>query len=956
MGYLGITPLEYQFRDGANSHSHLGETISKWAGIGSRGALESEAAVKDIVEQPLSLNGDDLDFIENSLGNISTLRFFTHHTKRLDWLHWIEEKDPFKRLFSENVVPTESDWQLATWFARAFVCKHPDSALAVVRRKGGTITRVLWAAIAASFHTERADTSVVRKWVPLLIRYPTPAIGGDYLEYTLHRSIYPDDATSALLLFEYLTRPDVILEERFWPPPEENPGEEGVDVEVTTEADDTWVPGAWTSFFKPNLEFFFNKLLWIVTSHLQQAHLLLEAYEKVHQNWDPLSARRGLIESSGQGTPEKGIGILIDIARDLLEWAVINDDQSAEFLIHSWFASEVRILKRLAIFGVLKSGWDSDRKVNWILRNQLINAPGYKHELFLVLENAYRHASPANHEKVVARISITSEGEDTDPYEQFNLLYWLAKNAPDCELTQARLAEIQQAYPQFAAREHPDMDSWIGPVTSVELHSELTVEEILSKTAEELIDFVSTYEGSSVNPFRGESTAGLLKKITIAVTRDFEWSIGLAKSIAQKEQWDSDIWKSIVDGWQVSLKGEQWARVLEFLASHEELIGSALYNLSNLLKDGVEKPDRAIPGELVEQSLLVGQKLWEHCVASQNNRVQDAKDWLFLAINHPAGSIATFFLHTLSAQRAKTGKQWSGIPVAYKHVFSSMVSGDTYPAELARVVLASQLLFLFSSDEEWTVKFVVPLLNWSTDLRRALQAWHGFLVWGKWNESLLTYLMPCYEQAFTAVHSSFGELRDDFCSHLASIAVLSSINPVQHGWLNRFLVAVDAEEREMWAASVGGVLKGTTESSKAGIWNRWMMKYWRDRIQGVPVTLTAKEVGDMVHWSIQLEPVFDDVVATISDSPAPELKHSHIYYQLSHSTIGTNHPDATGRLLLYLLRAEQGPFWMCDYVEVVVNSIIATNLANKRNLLMTCDELGRLGCPSAAQLKKLISE
>ena len=215
-------------------------------------------------------------------------------------------------------------------------------------------------------------------------------------------------------------------------------------------------------------------------------------------------------------------------------------------------------------------------------------------------------------------------------------------------------------------------------------------------------------------------------------------------------------------------------------------------------------------------------------------------------------------------------------------------------------------------------------------------------------------MMPNYEDTFSVLHSKFGEHREKLCSHLAAIAVLSSIDPLKHGWLNRFLVAVQFEEREMWASSVSNVLQGTTEASKTEIWNRWMSKYWRNRIDGIPLPLSPGEVKLMALWVANLEPVFDQAVQNFCASPAVELGSDHIYYVLAESDVGIRHPTYSSKFLLHLLRYAQGPFWDCDYVEKTVEKILSVAPADKTDLLSVCDRLATLGCGNAAHLKKAI--
>jgi len=968
--YLGITPLEYPLKEtDENKQSRLVEAISKWTTSANTGVLETEEKIKRIVEAPVPLDTDDLDYIESILADVATTKFFTRYAKRLDWLRWIEDKEPFKRLFRTNSATTEIDGELALWLARSFVCKHPANALALLRRKGQLITPLLWTAIAASFHTEKPPSEVVRKLVPLLIRYPTPRIAGDYLEYTVHRSVYPDDLNSALLLFEYLTRPEIVLEERWWPETEERDEkgtdaelmkEKGVDAELTTEGDEPWIPEVWARFFKPNLSTLANKFIWIVTSHLQRANLLLEAYDKVHPTWDPLSARRGLLESTAQGSPPKGVGILIDIAREILEWALLNDTRMADFLINMWFSSDCRILKRLGLFGVAKAKqWDPETKIKWILQNDLLYALGFKHEVFVVLEDSYGRVPEELRRQVLDGTAggpkIAGLEAESVAYEEYNLTLWLATHAPESSLTKARLLEIEEQHPNFVPREHPDMDAWIGTATYNISNSPQGYEELLSKSPEEQLDFIIGFEPKDI--FR-ESRAELLQQLSAAVARNFAWGQRFAEVMAERQQWQSDVWNAILEGWRSSITADHWPVILRFLLDHTKVLEVGFYNVANLLNDGAEKPERAIPDGSVAEAFSLGEKAWAVGVlgSQELKQKEEPKDWLFVALNRPAGTLALFFLRMLSKTRKDAGATWKGMPPEYGNIFASIISGTTYGAQVGRVILASQMLFLFTADETWTAKNIVPLFKWSSDPKRALQAWHGYLGWGQWNDALLAFMMPNYEETFPVLHAEFGEFRDKLCSHLAGIAVFSSIDPLEHGWINSFLRTVEAEEREMWASSVNGALQGMKEASKTAVWNRWISKYWRNRIEGIPLPLSASEVGRMVIWAVHLEPVFPEAVEAVRASPSPNLQLDYIFYALAQSDVGNRYPDSAARFLLHLLRNQTAPFWGCDEVEKVVQKILTAPPANKEDLLLACDELARLGCGNAAHLKRTIQD
>jgi len=141
--------------------------------------------------------------------------------------------------------------------------------------------------------------------------------------------------------------------------------------------------------------------------------------------------------------------------------------------------------------------------------------------------------------------------------------------------------------------------------------------------------------------------------------------------------------------------------------------------------------------------------------------------------------------------------------------------------------------------------------------------------------------MPRFEEAFPRLHSGFGkEQRKRFCEYLAGIACHSSINPIQDGWLNRFLLSVTEEESVMWASYVRQMLKGMKEPAVESAWNNWIGIYWQNRIEGIPVPLVASEASEMVEWTPYLKASFPDAAEKIYRSPKPKKEHSFLFEEL----------------------------------------------------------------------------
>ncbi len=394
--------MTHPARPGEQKHAALAPALQGWVNLIWTPALDHEEKVMAIVERPVTLDPEELDYLlERVCKEIHLAQFFTRHAKTPDWLRWAESKGLLANLFKHASTFGEIDQMFGLWFAQDFACKHPGDALAVLRRQGGIIGSPLWYQIALSFHQLKPAHEVAAQWIPLLTASQPPYRRNDLLEYRLCACEFPQDEASILLLFEHLTRPRVRLTKEILATSEDP---EGVDIELTAEGSDYWLRHAWATLLQPNLEPLADKLLLVATSHIQRAYMLLRSFGKDHPTWDPLSGLRQEIGFAGRGSLDDAVGLLIDITRDALRWTIAHRPTRADFFMDLWFASGCRMLKRLAVFGVAESAhWDSDRKMEWLLANDLLHVYGYKPEVFLVLQKDYAEASESARAKILER-------------------------------------------------------------------------------------------------------------------------------------------------------------------------------------------------------------------------------------------------------------------------------------------------------------------------------------------------------------------------------------------------------------------------------------------------------------------------------------------------------------------------------------------------------------------------
>ncbi|MDP9474185.1 MAG: DUF4020 domain-containing protein [Actinomycetota bacterium] len=957
---LGISPIAYPLTDAPNRHAALGWSVERWIEIARMGVLDHEQKIEGMVRLPPPLELEAADYIKDALRDPAKARFFARHARGLDWLRWADGQPAFDEMFALARTSGETSTILARWFAQHFASEHPEEAFSLVRRRGSLLPPVLWEEIAFGIASklsgeDRPDAETVARWVTVLLDTLHPGGPSDSLAYLLEGCRRPEDELTAILLFEYLTEPRSKLGRGF--------ALEGERVrqEIELAGDPYSLRESWDSVFRPNLDRFADWLEPILVGHLQQAHLLLRTTGEADGLWDPLSATRSAIEPHEQDFRDTGVDLLVDAARDTLDWMLEHKPENAHLIIEVWSTYDVPLLKRLAIHGVADSpSLSADEKIEWVLRKEMLYAYGLKHEVFRLLANAYPRASEASQRDLLERVRLGPQGEDargleerTREYEAYNLLVWLHQVAPDSSLTTDRFEEMQRTYQgEFEPREHPDLSSYISSIAPT--RSPITAEELLSEDTEERVDWLLSYQGDRTEQI---TRNGLLETVGEAVTRSYPYGRELSSALRERETWESDLWGAILRGWRAGdLTEDQWGGVLDFLIEHPQLYAFA-HEISDLLEEGArEDRDGHIPLVRLPSAETLAERLWATLSARSAGAEQhDSERWLGEAINHPGGKLAEFWLFALSRRRAEAGEDWSGLPDEYRRYLGGVLSGTSYAAELGRVVLASQLFFLFSIDADWTRQNVLPLLGWSIDARRAEQVWHGFLSWGRWSEALLPDLMPLYEGTFPHVPELPQMMRRQFTKHLASIAVYGPTNPVEEGWLGRFVVAVEPEDRINWASDIGLILKQLEEDAIRDLWGRWLSEYWSRRNQGIPLPLDPAEMEKMMEWSPDLDPVFPEAAERIRGSAPETIVHSRrLYRRLEQSGYASRYPEAVARLLQYLLPRADETFPPCQQVTAMFPALVESADVPRPVLVQICEELARLGCPSASELRRLL--
>jgi hypothetical protein len=212
---LGITPVAYPNPDG--SHQALTDAIRGWASWASMGLLDHRQRVAQLLAAPPSSIPEEMSYLEAVIADSNTVGFFTEHARGPGWLSWAAGQDEFQHLFNPAGRGSDCTGKLASWFAACYVMEEElsDHAWALVSEAGGLLGSDLWDAIGRHLNRrEGVRPGWLSRWLVLMTQ-DAPRSSAPWVEYALTKSVWPEERAVALLLFDYLTEPQALVQRSF---------------------------------------------------------------------------------------------------------------------------------------------------------------------------------------------------------------------------------------------------------------------------------------------------------------------------------------------------------------------------------------------------------------------------------------------------------------------------------------------------------------------------------------------------------------------------------------------------------------------------------------------------------------------------------------------------------------------------------------------------------------------
>ena len=922
---LGIEPIIYP-QSSKCDHSKLHEGIHRLAEVFGRGVLDWKREIVDLAGKKPPLGaGEEADLISEVLKDETKTRFFKEIASLPEWIGWLDKSKHLDALFGSGTL-SPPDEVLAWWLTERFAHQHANELFLLIARHDTRLHPDFWGRLGRKLFAPDADLldrDSLSRWVSLL--FATAPVDADefVLESMGKRCAKNGLVDNLLQVFNAMAGSRLLLKPSF-ERSDDGSGDQGRSVEVTLPlvgGHYELLNSLWEDSLSPNLAQVAEPLLEIVTRRLREQHLTLCVWQQATQESDNTSFGRAAIESHKQDEYPEAVDVLVDAARDCLEWLAENQTSTATRWCDHLVNSETPLLRRLAVHTLsARTELAPDQKIDWLLKHiDLHDLPAH-HEIFWAVKRAYPEASPKRRAALIKSILAYRWPDEKFPdkeqltaYSHFNWLHWLRSVDIDCTLAKGALEEVLSKHPDFEPREHPDFTHWVGNGPDWVLpESPWTPAQLLERPAQDWLSELLSFQPKPTD-ILGPSRVGIKLAVQEAAEQDFDWGIDLADVLAREEEWDVDLWSGLIRAWsKMGLDEDSHRRVLKRL-DRVELYPKHAREIAGVLCMLVKDQGTSHALKFLPQANKIAAALWD-CL-DRDEPPEKPDDWLTMAINHTAGVLAEFWLGSLATWRRQQEPLPKALGGEYSMALSRIVQDDTLAGKLGRSFLASQFAFLVAVDEAWTKENLLPFFDVSSGAENFQAAWDGFLTWGRLNPVVAEHLGNAFLKAVQRIDKELAGRRGDFVKRYTTILGFFAADPLE--WVPELFGNESGEVRRLFAAQVQFHLRNMEEVQQQKWWCRWLKHYWENRLKGVPAPLESGEVERMLGWLPDLTAVFPEAVTLtirmLDPLPTEAQMFGHgLINRLGRSdSLVQSHPKEVARLLIRLgkFNSPPHPFW-----------------------------------------------
>ncbi len=919
---LGIEPIRYpgKPRDG---HIGLGKGIHGLADYARRGLLDWRHEISEISGRPPSPDEREADIVEEALAEPTTALFFADAATDPGWLDRLDRRGHLAPLFADADL-SEVHGLLADWMVGRFIFDHPETVFRLIGRHGMSLNPLVWRGLAnaAAFRDHPAlNGELLSRWVSCLLATAPPHPDMYDLLYLAQRCARTGLGDSLVEVFDAMSAHRLSLRPAFPDFEEEITGtaalsDDDVEVELTPDEDAGAFRELWETDLRPRLDSVAEPVFLIAVARLTARHRKLLGWQKADRDWDPENFSRHAIEPHEQDHGLYHVDVLIDAARDCLEWLAGNQPEAAAGWRARLIRSQTPLLRRLSVHALsVGNDLSACQKLDWVFEHADLHDHAAHHEMFRIIRELYPQTGQERRERVIDLIRDFTWPETSPDDEKerrkrlaarhrFDWLHWLRDADPECKLVKQALDDIKSQYREFKPLEHPDLmhwsDSQVGP------DHPWSVEELLSRPARDWLDNLLSFSPDSpLGPDRHDA----ISAVAAAAERDFRWGANLAAVLAGRDLWESDLWIALLRAWREIEFDEM--RLHEVFGYLREPGLSKAYTgrLADFLVAWIGGTDAPISGELLALANETAARLWE--MIDRATASEPCDSWHARASGRPAGALSRYWLRQRSLLRDRPDSL-PGALLAEVNAALSVIAQDSSTAGLeGRSVLAGQLAFLLDTDEKWTREHLVPRFMQRPGTGDWQAVWDGFLAHGQLTPLVGECLKDAFLQTVSVVPTYFrsGWKLDRFIAFWTLMVAYVADDPVGT-WIPAFFDHADGAARRRFASEIGRRLRQMEDAQQREWWERWLESYWSCRVDGTPRALNETEIGLMISWLPALKSLFSEGVELALRVRSVPMSTNHTIHDLWRGDHVRESPEAVAKLIVHLGKhASPGPAW-----------------------------------------------
>lgn len=904
---LGIKPIRFVKVPDANPFKELYVGVQRLAERNMRGALDWQSRLADLGSRTPPTDKESISEIEQALREIHTTRFLINVIRDPEWLIWLNNRKHLKSIF-EPMPLGERDKLIVNWISEHIIIEHPYVLLDIIAKHGLQMNPELWSSLGRKLGLtldKPLDKLALKRWISILLARAPQNADPHVLLWLAERCSSQGCNEQTLSIFLAMSKHRLIINNSFSWRRVEGDGYQQIHAECQLKAEHWLLNEVWVKHLKPFLNGLAQKVLSGVTLRLELMHAEFSAWDKATRDWDPLSFRRSAIEPHAQDEYPEAVDVLVDATRDALFHLSENLPRLFDAWLERLIISDVPILRRLAIHSIsMHPLLSPEERLLWLLDRIGLEGRSEHHELYRAIAINYPVADESVRNTLIKSIKELSRPESGDLSTHlrtarlhFDWFSWLLQAKPDCALASSYLNDIKVQYPDWLPSEHPDLTFWVG-AEWVESESPWSVEQLLKL---EPIDQINELLGLDLSGEQELNREFFLTSVREACKQNTIWAYKLADVLADRELWSSDLWPVfLLSQQETELSVELWSDLLDFIAQPVLQLNHAPA-VANLLSSLVRDGGKPFTLELLEYANSIALSLW---LTLEEDKLDDSdNDWIFRAINSPAGMIAEFWINGLSIiVQSKLGSERS-MPENYCKLFTMVIQNPTINGGMARVLLASQLAFLFSLNENWASHNIIPIFI-DPDPMKFTQVWNGFLTMGRLYPKLIDALLPAFMEAIPRLEL-LAKDRRAFINFYTNIAVFYVSDPLKQ-LIPLLFNQGSLEDRVLFTSRLDHIMRQMQKSSKEELWDNWLRRYWQGRLQGIPSALDVSEIKTMLNWLPSLNENFPDAVKFAVSFPPVHLENSTLLYELNSSGLVINFPTEMAELLIYICQCTFG--------------------------------------------------